>query len=512
MFENLLIFLNFINRIIYQMKKTALFIFVPLCCALTAFSQPDTSKSPAPVTASTPAPVIESTPAPVIESTPAPVIESTPAPVAASIPAPVAASIPAPEVANTRSSLSKLNISIGGNGSIMFGRIVSGYEFGTGKEHKMADRWQNAFSGRIELKSQPKDWYYTSIGLEIASYFPVTMASAIQKESFKLAFKSAVPRAVGVFDFKFDAWSFLIESGMMEYNFNPEIKNLGNFMYRSSAYPFCLKTRVDYPYANLMGIRPEVKFLNDQVKIEVVVNSILDQYPFFDFSGAVMAYYRAPNNLFDLGIGYCKDRAFAVDKALTDCNDIKSKFTDSTLTFRSRKVDARLILDFKPLFGNPSVFGKNDFKIYGEAAIIGLKNPKYFADETITPSIINRMPFLVGINFPTCKILDLFSLELEYCKNPYANNWWGGQDGFPSPEPRDVSEEDSTWNDNYKNKDNLKWTLYFKKSFSNFNIIAFFANDHTFYETRNSENQAYVEQTLRTNKDWHWYLKLQYNL
>lgn len=102
--------------------------------------------------------------------------------------------------------------------------------------------------------------------------------------------------------------------------------------------------------------------------------------------------------------------------------------------------------------------------------------------------------------------------EVEYCKNPYANNWWGGQNGEPSPEPRDVSEEDSVWNDNYKNLDNLKWTFYVKKSFSKFDIIAMFANDHTFYETRNAENQTYTEQTLRTNKDWHWYLKLQYNL
>jgi hypothetical protein len=284
-------------------------------------------------------------------------------------------------------------------------------------------------------------------------------------------------------------------------------------MYRSSAYPFCIKTRIDYPYANLMGIRPEVKFFNNQLKVEVVVNSVLDQYPFFDFSGAIMAYYRAPNNLFDFGIGYCKDRAYAVDKKLTDCDELKSKLSDTTITFRSRKIDARLILDFKPLLGNPANFGKNDLKLYGETAILGLKNPEYYKlDPTITPSIINRMPILVGINVPTFKILDLLSFEVEYCKNPYSNNWWGGQDGLPSPEPRDVSEEDSVWNDNYKNKDNLKWTLYLKKSFSNFDIIAMFANDHTFYETRNAENQAYIEQTLRTNKDWHWYLKLQYNL
>ena len=38
------------------------------------------------------------------------------------------------------------------------------------------------------------------------------------------------------------------------------------------------------------------------------------------------------------------------------------------------------------------------------------------------------------------------------------------------------------------------------------------ANDHTIYTGQSPGDVAYTEQTLKRNKDWHWYLKFQYNL
>jgi hypothetical protein len=75
-----------------------------------------------------------------------------------------------------------------------------------------------------------------------------------------------------------------------------------------------------------------------------------------------------------------------------------------------------------------------------------------------------------------------------------------------------MSSTDSVWQDIYKNKDNFKWTVYLKKSFSKFDLITIFANDHTIYDTYNAETQPNTEQSLRKPGDWHWYIKLQYNL
>jgi hypothetical protein len=439
------------------MNKKALWFFITMFCVISAFSQSDSGNGPKP--------------------------------------------------------LERLNLSIAGNANIMFGQIVSGYEFGSMDANYMQNRWQDYYAGRIEITSRPVDWYHTSIALQVNSNFPVTIASSIQKDSYRLRFSSILPKAVGVFDLKFPGWSLQIESGLLEYNFNPEIKNFGNYLYRSLAYPFTLETKIDYPYANLMGIRTQGSFLNNQLKAEVIINSITNHVPFYDMSVGLMLSYTTLNKFIDIGGGVLFDRLISVNDSATDLKNVdKGYLIDTTLTYRSTKLDARLTLDFKQLLGNPGFFGKNDLKFYGEAGLIGVKSPHYWPDDTtITPSMLNRVPMLFGFNLPAFKILDLLSVELEYCKSPYPFDWWGAFDGMQTPQPRFIDPADK-WAKIYKEDDNLKWTVYLKKSISKFDVIGIFANDHTIYETINSENQPYTEQSLRTSKDWHWYVKLQYNL
>jgi hypothetical protein len=403
-------------------------------------------------------------------------------------------------------------ISVTGNGNIMFGQVVSGYAFGRTKENYVNHRWQDFYSGRVNITSRPNDWLTAVVCPEVGSAFPLTATSGIMKETYKLQYRALLQRAEALFNWQFNTISFMGEVGLMEYTFNPEVKNLGNYLYRAAAYPFFMKTKLDYPYSNLMGIRGDIGLMDNQLKLGLLVNSIIHQAPFYDISVGLLASYNTPNKLFDAGFGICFDRVFSVDDAATDATQSKKlgDITDSSLTLRSTKIDVRACLDLKKFLGDADFFGPNDAKIYGEAAVIGLKDPDYFpADSIITPSLMNRLPIMVGFNIPTFKILDLFSIELEYCKYPYSYDWWGGL-GQPSPMP--VQTFDTTWQTNYREKDNFKWTIYLKKSFSHFDVIAFFANDHMLYDTYSAENQPNTEQSLRTNKDWHWYIKLQYNL
>jgi hypothetical protein len=403
-------------------------------------------------------------------------------------------------------------ISISGNGNIMFGQVVSGYAFGHTKENYVAHRWQDFYSGRINITSRPNDWLTAVICPEVGSAFPLTATSGIMKETYKLQYRALLQRAEAMFNWQFNTLSLSGEVGLMEFTFNPEVKDLGNYLFRASAYPFYMKTKLDYPYSNLMGFRGDIGLMDNQLKLGVLISSITYQAPFYDISLGLLASYNTPNKLFDAGLGICFDRALSVDNDATDATELKrqGQITDSSLTLRSTKIDVRACLDLKKFLGDPDFFGPNDAKIYGEAALVGMKDPDYFpADSIITPSLMNRLPIMVGFNIPTFKILDLFSFEVEYCKYPYSYDWWGNL-GQPSPVPYQTF--DSTWQENYREKDNLKWTIYLKKSISHFDIIAFIANDHMLYDTYNAENQPNTEQSLRTNKDWHWYIKLQYNL
>jgi hypothetical protein len=181
----------------------------------------------------------------------------------------------------------------------------------------------------------------------------------------------------------------------------------------------------------------------------------------------------------------------------------------------------RITLDPKALlFPDSDIFGPNDLKIYGEGAILGTTDPDYYPidpdypseedDLFARPSLINRMPIMFGLNVPTFKGLDYLTFEIEFCKYPYAFDWWGEFAANPSPQPTKTTDE--RWTNIYKNRDNIKWTLYAKKSISDFDIIAIFANDHINYPTYNGEGQFNSEQSFRKNWDWHWYIKLQYNL
>jgi len=405
-------------------------------------------------------------------------------------------------------------IQIGGNGYMMFGQLVSGHSYQVQGAQEKSKTWMNNYSGRIDITSMPVEWFRSKISLEIASSWPLDRESTIMKDLFKQSFKVNLPQVAGIFDFDFDFMSLMIESGYMEYAFNTQVKNLGNYLYRSQAYPLYMTTKLDDIYSHLLGIRFETGFLDNNLKVGAMMHSTTERPPYFDMNLGLFASYIMPNKFADVGFGIVFDRMIAMDKKRTDLKSV----SDTTITLRATKLDLRVTLDPKVLFPDIEIFGENDLKVYGEGAVLGTKDPDYWPidpeypdpendNRFPRPDLLHRMPIMFGINVPTFKALDYFTFEIEFCKYPYGFDWWGI--GDPSPEP--IKPTDDKWVDIYRNKDNIKWTLYAKKSISNFDIIALFGNDHMNYGTP-SEGQFNPEQSLRKNWDWHWYLKLQYNL
>ncbi len=412
----------------------------------------------------------------------------------------------------------KTGVIISGSGNLMFGQIVGGHTFAQGNSNYIEHRWLDFYGGNIIACARPAAWLTTKIGVDARSAFPVTSTNSIMKETYRISYRSFLPVAEGILHWNFKdkalpISSLVIESGIFPYTFSPDIKNFGNYLYRGGAYPLYLETKLDYPYYDMLGIRTEAGVLDNSLKIGAIVNGIINHAPFFDMSLALTASYASPHNVIDFGVGLCFDRIWSVNDYMTDCEAIKSNNPsfDSSWTLRSTKLDSRMTFDAKPLMGSPDFFGKQDAKVYGELAILGLSDPNYFHDSTFTPSLLHRMPILIGVNLPAFKILDLVSFEMEFFNSPYTNDWWGNDLQSPSPVPYDLSQMDSTWKENYKTKDNFKWTVYLKKSIGNYDIIGLFANDHMFYDTYSAESQPNTEQSLRSPKDWHWYIKLQYN-
>jgi len=393
------------------------------------------------------------------------------------------------------------NLTVSGFGYFMFGQIVSGVA-GDVYSNSIAHYWQDIGDVNFTVTSKPNDWFLARAGLEMQTYYPIQFA-AMDKASYYIQFQGFLPQAEGVFHWKFQnpiLSSLEIESGVFQYTFNPEVKNLGNYLYRSTAKPLSIQSKIDYPWANLMGARAQTGFFSDKVKVEAILNSEYQYPPWYDWSLGFTASY-APNKVVDVGAGICLAHQFSA---------ICGTMTDSLQKqWKATKVDARVILDPKPLIGNPSLFGSEDLKIYGEAAILGFKDTQEYS--YIPPNnLLHRMPFLLGINIPTFKILDMFSIEMEWFNSPYPNDYFGRFDQN-SPLSIDITG-DSAAIDNYIYKDNFKWSFFLKKSISNFEIRTYLASDHSIYKVFKLENLSCFQQTLKRPKDWQWFVELRYNL
>jgi hypothetical protein len=162
------------------------------------------------------------------------------------------------------------------------------------------------------------------------------------------------------------------------------------------------------------------------------------------------------------------------------------------------KLMARFRLDFRTLLGLSAPFGKQDFVLYGEAAILGLKDyPKYYDD------IWRRAPVMVGLNLPAFGVLDKFCLEVEY----YASK------NFPDYVK---TETNASWvprvppgADNARN--DWKWSLYASRVLmGHLRVAGQVANDHLVIPAPPAASDPDWAEALTTPKDWYWMLKLAY--
>jgi len=412
-------------------------------------------------------------------------------------------------------------IKLSGFGYYMFGEIMSGiygdnWESATSSFNHL---WVNTSLLHLNLESNATDWFTTRLGLEFYVTFPLQGSNAMDKASYFRTYKAYLAEAQGTMHWDFDysiISSLKIKTGMLPYTINPEVKTLGNYLYRSTIHPVSIQNKVDYPWADLLGGVAEIGLIENKVMIEAMLSSEFTYVPFFDFTPAFGAYYK-PNEIIDVGGAVAFHHALQANGAL---------MADSVGAYwQGTKIDARAIFDPKPLFGGMDFLGKEELKIYAEVAVLGLKDtlevdtsnlaslrsmdttdlknfvfPKY--------SVLNRMPFMLGINLPTWKILDLLAVEVEWFYSPYANHWLGlfdTKDTY-SPQPGKLKQ----W-DNYVNKDNFKWAIHLRKSVGKFEARGLFSSDHTIYMINNVTNGNF-EQTMKRPQDWQWMIQLRYNL
>ena len=221
--------------------------------------------------------------------------------------------------------------------------------------------------------------------------------------------------------------------GYFPYKYNDNVRNLGEYLFRSTAYPQTLSTEFDYPYARLLGGYVTTT-LFDRLRCEVLVASNQEYMAVHDINISILGSWK-PGPVFDIGAGVSLSSFISADaNATSPQNDISSAYIDTVngqpdtmfYTFAGTKLMARMSFDPKRLFtgdGFGGFLGDNDLRIYTEAALLGTNNyPRAIKSPVWYMNPLQRMPVLFGITWPTNPLLTWVSpvvpAALSYTLDP----------------------------------------------------------------------------------------------
>jgi hypothetical protein len=315
-----------------------------------------------------------------------------------------------------------------------------------------------------------------------------------------------------------DKFQSTIGGGYFQYKYNADVNNLGEYLFRSTAYPQTISTEFDFPKARLAGLYSKNSYTvgKSNISLDFLAFTNTEWVAVGDLNLSLLASYNYAK-AFEVGAGVMFGSVISADENFTTPSEYFAKtnatrYLDGTdtskyYTFRGTKLMGRLSIDPKNIFHLPGIFGKNDLKIYSEAALLGVKNYDIALHSPVWyQSILERIPVMVGFNFPTFKLLDVLSIEGEWWGNRYPNSMEGiVYDGLPLPLKAGVSSlaADST---KYKN-DNYKWSIYGSRIFKKHYRIAFqFASDHMRTFAWDWNRQDY-EESLRGLDNWYGVIK-----
>jgi hypothetical protein len=358
---------------------------------------------------------------------------------------------------------------------------------------------------------------------------------------------------------EFDLWKpavagdgLRLKAGVFSYKYNEDAKNLGEYMFRTWTYPVIIYTGgldlVNSAGAQLSGLAALAK--TGSLSNDLILNIQSDHVPVGALSLTDLATWRL--GMLTLGGGLMWDNFYHPDKnALTpkpkagavgdpldgnkfytvrhyivkpngDTGAVISKMSHSEFnelktanalgprepeildtgyyTFTGGKAMLRGSLDLSGLLGGLP-HADRSFGLYFEAILLGFKNYPTFYEK-----MSDRMVYMAGINLPTFGLLEMFSVEAEYCSYPYRQST-----NDPNVVGNAVPNVLEPFYPVYKpiRDDDWKWSVFAQRRLGeNFSVYAQVANDHL----RNSFifGAPASEGFLTQKNHWYWVCKLGY--
>jgi hypothetical protein len=327
----------------------------------------------------------------------------------------------------------------------------------------------------------------------------------------------------------------MLRAGIFNYKYNPDAKNLGEYLYRTWTYPTIITTGglniMDNAFAQLSGI--DLNTVTHGITNDLILSIQSDHAPIYGLSLTDIVSYKL-GGLLDVGAGFMLDNFYGPDKSsitpkesegsqyytLSTGEKMAAKEYEDRLkaqllpvgasivdtnyyTYAGQKAMLRASIDIGNLLGVDELL-KSPFRVYGEMAILGLKNyPTYYT------KIKDRTVMMGGLDIPTFGVLDNAAVEVEYCSNPFPNSTQGPYGDGPAIPHLDDANDKFPNNVRKFSRDNFKWTVYAKRKIvDGLFLHAQVANDHLrmldVYSTPDF-NDFLINPT-----HWYWVFKLEY--
>ncbi|MDB5051067.1 MAG: hypothetical protein JWO30_4138 [Fibrobacteres bacterium] len=331
-----------------------------------------------------------------------------------------------------------------------------------------------------------------------------------------------------------DPWGNF-QFGLIPFKYNPDAKNLGEYLLRSSAYPNVLITG---GWSNINSASLQMQGLNFEVRTGPFTHNFLIMLetglgPQHDITPAYLINFK-PHPVFQVGAGAAFASLIPIDNEITTPDgpghpgDLTTQplgryKADTVVTDPNDSVYSNYTYQAIKLMGRASIhpqallqsdlLGPEDLTLYTEAAVLGWKNYPYYYEKRS-----HRIPVMVGFNVPTFKLLDMLSVEVEYRNTDFLNSSRVsyGESALPVPyiipngneNYADVLKRYEVQRDSLTKDIKFHWSVYAKRSLvPGMTLFAQVASDHT----RGIEFHGFPisEPTTTSWKQWYFLCRLE---
>jgi hypothetical protein len=330
-----------------------------------------------------------------------------------------------------------------------------------------------------------------------------------------------------------------LEFGYLRYKYNPDARNLGEYLYRSGTYPGIVTTTDGYQLMDnaiyeTLGAHFRFSHGGGMISHDLTLYSEPFMAPIGDLTPGYELTLALPK--FQIGAGAAFNRLIALrpsrlrpktpENTYAKITDVQADAAGNPDTVvlagrldalapvhpidtvklgywdkRGIKVMARAALDLGFLLPE-GLRGPEDLRLFGEAALLGWKNQGFFYEKRS-----ERMPIMVGMNLPTFTLLDLLSLQVEY----YAARFDNIQSFSTASYPVWDVESFSTYNPDDFKKDDWKWSAYAVRSLGRSAKVRLqVANDHL--RMREFILQQSDETLTRRPSHWYYLMRLEFGI